>query len=72
MKGIEMDRAIVQYDIVTGQDVKDLVQRMTESMKKGWVPQGGVTLTHNGHPMQAVVKYASPNQLSMANSSDYP
>ena len=57
-----MERDIIAYDIVTGENARDLAQRIATSMQRGWVPQGGIATNNDGYPMQAVVKYKSPNQ----------
>ena len=61
-RSTKMDREIVKYDIVTGENSKALQKLVTNSIKEGWVPQGGIALNSSGHPMQAVVQYKSPNQ----------
>ncbi len=57
-----MEREIEKYDVVTGKNARDLQKRITESMSKGWVPQGGISHDRMGYPVQAVVMYKSPNQ----------
>ena len=57
-----MQQIVEKYDIITGQNVRDLQKRISESISKGWVPQGGISHDRMGYPVQAVVMYKSPNQ----------
>lgn len=45
------------YSIIIGESVRDLVHRVNEEMKKGWVPLGGTFINERGFPSQTVVKY---------------
>lgn len=54
-----MGREIIAYKIITGDTSQNLEKRVTESLKEGWVPQGGVGTTFSGYMAQAVVQYKS-------------
>jgi|DEB0MinimDraft_3_1074331.scaffolds.fasta_scaffold15528_2 hypothetical protein len=45
-----------QYALVGKPTPSELVKAVTEMMKKGWKPQGGVLLTNGFTYMQAMVK----------------
>ncbi len=56
-----MNTEIAEYRIVSNHDIGCLAKAVSECIKHGWVPQGGVALGQGGFPMQAMVKYNSPN-----------
>lgn len=52
---VALGAPVEQYSIVTAPDVKTLKQRVTEAIKHGWQPSGGVATTQEGL-CQVIVK----------------
>ncbi len=50
-------RKIIEYTIVSSQNIEDLEFIVTKGLREGWQPYGGIGITKT-HAIQPMVKYA--------------
>ena len=65
-----MTRKIVDYSVISREDILDLVSKVQGAIEKGWQPLGGMTIQEDGRAYQAMVKYDTESELPMPFSSD--
>lgn len=51
------DKTILKYNVVMERQITELIEQVTSLVHEGWEPIGGVSQTHDGVFMQAVVYY---------------
>ena len=46
------------YTLVRENSAKELIEKVTSLIERGWIPQGGIAVSDNGFYIQAMIKYS--------------